>query len=37
MWDLEVVFNGITYNAIYNEQSGYYELELTAPNVRWNI
>lgn len=37
MWDLEVVFNGTTYNATYNAQTGYYELELTAPTTRWCI
>lgn len=37
MWDLTVEYNGSTYNAVYNEQSGYYELELQAPSTRWNI
>lgn len=37
MLDLSVVFNGNTYNATYNEQTGNYEVELTAPNTRWYI
>lgn len=33
MNEMTVNFNGNTYNAIYNEQSGYYELELQAPDI----
>ena len=29
---MNIEFNGVTYVATYNSQSGYYELELTAPN-----
>lgn len=29
---MNIEFNGVTYVATYNAQSGYYELELTAPN-----
>lgn len=28
MWDLTIEYNGNTYNATYNEQSGYYEVEI---------
>ena len=31
MQDLTIKFNGNNYNAIYNEQTGYYEVDLTAP------
>jgi hypothetical protein len=37
MWDLTIQYNGSTYIVNYNEQSGYYEIELTAPQSRWNI
>lgn len=30
---MNIKFNGVTYVATYNAQSGYYELELTAPSV----
>lgn len=30
---MNIKFNGVTYVATYNNQSGYYELELTAPNI----
>lgn len=30
---MNIKFNGNTYVATYNEQTGYYELELTAPNT----
>jgi len=30
---MNIKFNGNTYVATYNEQTGYYELELTAPNI----
>lgn len=33
MHELYITFNGTEYQAIYNPQSGYYELELTAPQV----
>lgn len=31
MWDLTIEYNGTAYPVTYNEQSGYYEIELTAP------
>lgn len=30
---MNIKFNGVTYVATYNEQSGYYELELDAPSI----
>lgn len=33
MWDLTIEYNGTTYNVEYNEQSGYYEIELQAPST----
>jgi len=33
MWELTVNYNGQNYTAIYNEQTGFYELELTAPQI----
>ena len=33
MNDLTIVFNGTEYDVAYNHQSGYYELELTAPSL----
>ena len=30
---MNIKFNGVTYVATYNDQSGYYELELTAPSI----
>lgn len=30
---MNIKFNGVTYVATYNDQSGYYELELTAPST----
>lgn len=30
MWDLTIEYNGTEYTLVYNEQSGYYEIELTA-------
>lgn len=37
MNNMTINFNGQDYIAVYNEQSGYYEIDLTAPTVRWNI
>lgn len=34
--DMQVTYNGSVYNLVYNSQSGYYEIELTAPETRWN-
>ena len=31
--DVNVQFNGQTYNAVYNSETGYYEVNLTAPNT----
>jgi len=33
MWDMTVTYNGQSYIATYNSQTGYYEVELTAPSV----
>lgn len=33
--DMQVTYNGVVYNLVYNAQSGFYEVELTAPNTRW--
>lgn len=33
MWDLTIEYNGTEYTLVYNEQSGYYEIELTAENT----
>lgn len=33
MGEMTISFNGQTYTATYNEQTGYYEAQLTAPNV----
>lgn len=33
MGEMTIIFNGQTYTATYNEQTGYYEAQLTAPNV----
>lgn len=33
MNDMTITFNGETYTPVYNPQSGYYELELTAPDT----
>ena len=30
---MEIIYNGNNYTAIYNEQSGFYEIELSAPGV----
>ena len=35
--DMQVKFNGEQYIAKYNEQSGYYELELKAPEQAGGI
>lgn len=37
MWDLEIHYLNNDYVLEYNEQSGYYEIELTAPQSRWYI
>lgn len=37
MWDLTIEYQGTEYTLIYNEQSGYYEIELQAPQSRWYI
>lgn len=34
--NLQVTFNGSVYTLTYNSQSGYYEIELEAPEIRWN-
>lgn len=34
---MEIIYNGNVYTAIYNEQSGYYEIELIAPQERRSI
>lgn len=34
---MTIEYNGNTYEAVYNEQTGYYEVELVAPQERWNI
>ena len=34
---LTITFNNQQYVLTYNEQSGYYEIELTAPETGWNI
>lgn len=34
---MRIIFNGTEYEAIYNKQSGYYEIQLTAPESRWSI
>lgn len=36
MWELYIQFLNDEYLVEYNEQSGYYEIELTAPQSRWN-
>lgn len=33
MGEMTISFNGQTYTATYNEQSGYYEVQITAPNT----
>ena len=33
MGEVTIIFNGQNYTATYNEQSGYYEVEITAPNT----
>ena len=33
MNELTVLFNGTEYQAVYNRQSGYYEIEITAPDI----
>ena len=33
MWDMIITFNGENYIATYNEQTGYYEVTLQAPQV----
>lgn len=35
--DMQVVYNGTTYNLVYNTQTGYYEVDLVAPDTRWYI
>lgn len=35
--EMQVTFNSTTYNLVYNSQSGFYEIELTAPSVRRDI
>lgn len=35
--EMEVTFNGETYIATYNSQTGYYELELKAPDMGRNL
>lgn len=33
MWNMTITFNGIDYIATYNQQTGYYELNLQAPET----
>jgi len=33
MGEMTINFNGQNYTAVYNEQSGYYEVQITAPNT----
>lgn len=37
MEELQVVFNDQTYTLYFNEQTGYFECDIVAPNTRWNI
>lgn len=37
MNNLTINFNGQGYIAIYNEQTGYYEVDITAPSTRRNL
>ena len=37
MWDLTIEYNGTEYTLVYNEQSGYYEIELTTEDTRWYL
>lgn len=33
MWNMTITFNGVDYIATYNQQTGYYELNLQAPEI----
>lgn len=33
MWQMTITYEGQTYNAVYNSQTGYYEVNLTAPQT----
>ena len=33
MWELTIIFNEQTYVALYNQQTGYYEIEIEAPTT----
>ena len=33
MWNMTITFNGADYIATYNQQTGYYELNLQAPET----
>ena len=37
MNEMTIDFNGQSYLAKYNKQTGYYEVNLTAPLIRRNI
>lgn len=37
MWNLTIEYNENSYTLAYNEESGYYEIELQAPNTRWYL
>lgn len=34
---MTIEYNGNTYEAVYNPQTRYYEVDLVAPQERWSI